>query len=418
MTAEREVYADTIAGTRRLRENRSKYLPKFEAESETSYKNRWQSATLLNLTKRTQQTMSGLVFKGEIELQDDVAPALKKFCENVDNEGNHIDVFARKAFEKSFEGHSLILVDYPYSDDSIRSLLDEEKSKRRPYLCLFGADQIINWQVRTNPVNKQPELSVLVLEETVTKQTGMFAFDSLKQYRVFYLDEMNRAAWQLWQEMESGKEPVMIGNGVLTGANKKALPRIPVALIYGEQTGFLESRPPLIDLAYKNIEHFQTYSDYKSLIHKTCVPIAVAKGKVDEVPILSGDIVIEVPIEGDFGFAEVSGSSLEVIRQSLEDMKQEIGLLGLSAVIDNGTNSAEVTATEALLNSIEETSHLAVMARSLKDALEQTLIHTAWYLGTDEGGSLELGTAWRKAEEMKAQAVTQNAAPIENAKAA
>jgi hypothetical protein len=62
----------------------------------------------------------------------------------------------------------------------------------------------------------------------------------------------------------------------------------------------------------------------------------------------------------------------------------------------NRRANADVTATEKLLDSIQETSALQVQAMQLQDALELALGFTAQYLGlgADKGGSLELGATW------------------------
>jgi hypothetical protein len=152
-----------------------------------------------------------------------------------------------------------------------------------------------------------------------------------------------------------------------------------------------------LDIALKNIEHFQTYSDYKSLIHKTCVPIPVGKGLEtagDERIVVGGSTMVQTSATGGFGFAEVSGSSLNVVRQTLQDNREEAALMGLSIL--TGQPQVMMTATEILLNSISETAELRVFARSLQDAIELCLGHTAEYLmlPRDAGGSINLRTAW------------------------
>ncbi len=395
----RVIYQDVIAGTLRLRNKGSNgtnnqgeaYLPKFPKESSASYEFRRDTATLFNLTRKTRDVMVGLVCQSEIELQPDVNSEIKLLTENINNEGDHLDVFARKVFESAFEGYAVVLVDAP-----AQQAADSEQERAlglRPYMVLYTADQIWNWRYRINPFSKKKELELLVLREDTDEPDGRFLTKSVTRYRCFSLVD-NVVKWELWREVE------VDGLGQKTVALEQSgmldrLTQIPVGVM-----GALGEAPQLLDISLKNIEHFQTYSDYKSIIHKTCVPLLVAKGiQPNETLPVGGDIMIKVGEKGDVTFAEPSGSSIEATRLSLIGVRDDISLLGLSMLADK-TARVDLTATEALLNNIGETAELRVMARNLQDCLELCFGHMAEYLGKNrvDGGSIVLGTAWNKAE--------------------
>jgi hypothetical protein len=99
-------------------------------------------------------------------------------------------------------------------------------------------------------------------------------------------------------------------------------------------------------------------------------------------------------------FAEVSGAAIGSTRESLQDIRDDISLLGLSLLADKDAK-IEVTATEALLNNIGETAELRVLARELQDGLELSFGYLAQFLGLpkEQGGSLTLGAAWEGTED-------------------
>ena len=385
----REIYKDVLEGTLTLRDKRAKYLPKFPAETDADYDFRASTATCFNITAKTQAVMTGLVFKSDITLSQDVDEEIRLLWENIDNAGTHGDVFARRTLDAAFEGYSLILVDAPMVNATSRE--EQMRMGLRPYWILYSADQIWNWRYQINPVSKSKELSLIVLREISDEATGEFVSESVVRFRVFKFDGA-LVTWQLYREVEiadtSKTEYLLEAEGALP-----QLSQIPVAVV-----GELAADPPLLDIALKNIEHFQTYSDYKSLIHKTCVPIPVGKGVEiaggDKI-VVGGSTMVQTSPTGGFGFAEVSGSSLNITRQSLQDNRDEAALMGLSLLADK-TAKVDLTATEALLNNIGETAELRVIARNLQDALELALGHTAEYLGYERvmGGSVELGAAW------------------------
>jgi hypothetical protein len=394
----RMIYQDVIAGTLRLRKRGTDsqsgegYLPKFPKETQKSYEFRRDTATCFNLTKKTRDVMTGLVCQSEIEIGTDVANDIRLLMENINNEGDHLDVFARKAFEATFEGYAAVLVDAPavQAQDSEQ----ERVLGLRPYWILYTADQVWNWRYRINAISKKKELEMIVLREDTDEPDGRFLSKAVTRYRVLSLVN-NTVQWELWREIKDEQnkqvQVVLEQSGMLD-----RLTQIPVGVL-----GNLGQAPPLLDIALKNIEHFQTYSDYKSIIHKTCVPLLVrinGSQSGADVPV-GGDIMLNVSAPGDVKFAEPSGASIESVRQSLVDMQEGIALMGLSLLADK-TAKVDLTATEALLNNIGETAELRVMARNLQDTIELCSGHTAEYLGKArvDGGSYVLGTAWNKAE--------------------
>jgi hypothetical protein len=388
----REVYQDVAEGTLKLRAKRKQYLPPFPAETNEDYNFRANTATLFNLTAKTRNMMTGLVFKDPITLSADVSEEIVPLWENIDNAGTHGDVFSQHLFMSSFEGYSAILVDAPAV--SVNSREEQLALGLRPYWVQYKADDIWNWQYQINPVSKSKELTMIVLREVTNESTGEFTSGQVVRFRVFRLDN-GLVTWALFREERKSKDKVEY---ILEGeGSMPQLTMIPVAIV-----GQLGADPFLLDVSLKNLEHFQTYSDYKSLIHKTCVPIPVGKGMQFEEQnvVIGGSTLIQTSADGGFGFSEVEGTSLNVTRQSLQDNRDDIAMMGLSLLADK-TARVDITATEALLNNVAETSELRMFARQLQDAIELALGHTAEYLGLprDAGGSVVLGTTWNASDD-------------------
>jgi hypothetical protein len=388
----REVYQDVAEGTLKLRAKRKQYLPPFPAETSEDYNFRANTATLFNLTAKTRNMMTGLVFKDPITLSADVAEEIVPLWENIDNAGTHGDVFSQHLFMSSFEGYSAILVDAPAVTANSRE--EQLALGLRPYWVQYKADDIWNWQYEINPVSKSKELVMIVLREVTNEATGEYKSTQCVRFRVFRLVD-GLVTWALFKEERKDKDKVQY---ILEGeGSMPQLSMIPVAIV-----GNLGADPFLLDVSLKNLEHFQTYSDYKSLIHKTCVPIPVGKGMQFEEQnvVIGGSTLIQTSPDGDFGFSEVGGSSLNVTRQSLQDNRDDIAMMGLSLLADK-TARVDITATEALLNNVAETSELRMFARQLQDAIELAMGHTAEYLGLsrDAGGSVVLGTTWNASDD-------------------
>jgi hypothetical protein len=173
----------------------------------------------------------------------------------------------------------------------------------------------------------------------------------------------------------------------------KPYSRIPVTASFTNRTGFHESEPPLLDLAYENILHFQVRSDRSVALHVAGVPVPVFTGLEDdgatsiEVGVTKG---IKLPIGGTAAYMEPTGASLEHSRTELQDIEQRMAALGLSMLVRE-TRAAE-TAEAKRIDKGEADSQLASWALGHEDAVEEALGFHAEWMGEADGGSCEVNT--------------------------
>jgi hypothetical protein len=389
----RAIVKDVRSGTLALRAAKDKYLPKFPEEMQATYENRAKCSTLFNLYAKTEAVMTGLVFQNEIELT--TTPQIKALAENIDNRGNHINIFARKTFENLFDGAAVILVDAPDFKD-VQSMEDEQMLGLRPYWINYTASDVINWQFRINPVSRSKELTLIVFKEVTSELVGRFTFKNVTRYRVWFLNENNKVAWEVWREYKEQNQLETVLKMEASGVVDK-VSAIPIVII-----GDLEAAPPMLDIALLNVKHFQKESNFDNLEFQAAVPLFYTKGlekQAGQTLPVGADIHYELSENGEVGWAQLDAGGFESLRMSLDKLVDQMAMLGLSMLTDK-TAKVDVTATEVLLNSIGETAELRVMAESLKDGLESSLVFTDEYLGGDgtNGGTVKLGTAWTKVE--------------------
>jgi hypothetical protein len=378
----RQVFKDVLSGVDALVDDAEEYLPQLPAETDDSYEDRKTEATLNNYAKKAVKVMAGMVFQKPIELGDDVPEQIVAISENVDKEGNHLDIFARRGFELGFEGYGVIVVDKPsivVEDAKTQADLDLS-----PYARFYDADSIWNWQYRTNPVSQALELSLLVLKECTQEPVGRFGVADVVRYRVYYLDAIGNVWLEVWIEQDDDEvleqEPKML-----------ALSAIPAPVI-----GKLGNECPLYDIAKKNVEHFRTYSAYKSIIYKSTVPQRVLEGgSPDDIAPIGADITLFPPQGCKAYMIEIEGKGVEKVEVCLQNIADDIALMTNSILADKA-DTQKATATGELIDNAAETSELRVMATAYKDTLERMFGFMAEFLnlGTDAGGSLELGTQW------------------------
>lgn len=394
-----QVMADTCAGTPALRKQGALYLPKEPAEQTDPYNYRLSRAIFFNAVDLTLAGLVGMVFRNDPKLSDNVpevirgreaegeGAAVEGEWENIDNAGTHGTVFCKEVFTNAVrDGHAAILVDMPPALGEGATLADEKSAKRRPYWVSYCADQIINW--RTEVVDGHTRLALVVFKECSKESDGEYGEKDVTRYRV-----LRPGSWELYKEVKGGPVPIIPDPDNPGGFTN--LTEIPVAIIYSRKCNILHSQPPLIDLAYTNITHYQKYSDYSIYLHIASRPILCRKGADANKPVtvIGPFTVFDVAVEGDVWYAETTGAALGGAAEDIKALEERMSIMGLSLLVKR--TGGPITATEEKGDEIEESSDLATWARSLKDAIELALKYHVQYRTptATTGGNVEVGAS-------------------------
>lgn len=373
-----EIVSDVYDGTDALVAKGTIYLPQEERESMKAYDIRLQRATFYNAYKRTIAGLVGMVFRKNPVLSAGVVREIKFQTENIDLQGNHLDVFSKQLFEKAVNhGHALILVDMPPRLSQGATLADERAAGRRPYWQIYEKGQVVNFQTET--VNGKVQLIQVTLKEIARETDGRFGEKRLTRYRV-----LMPGKWEIWEQRGSDQQPILVKDG------ETNLSDIPLVPIYAAKRGILESKPPLLDLAYQNLRHYRLTSDLDRILHKASVPILyfVNRDTGKKAETISPDAAIDVSENGSVGWAEITGTSIDKAQEEIKNVEGRMAALGLSVIAEQPKSAR--TATETVVDYEAETSELASMARSLQDGLEIALDYHAQFLGAKPGNGGEI----------------------------
>jgi len=390
---------DLYLGTEAVRAAGANYLPQAPGEKPKDYNVRLIRSVFANFFRTTVDGLCGLVFRVDPVLNDDVPPKIagdrtKKgkggHVENIDNEGTHIDVFCRDiAADAMTTGHSAIFVEFPKTrGDETRA--DEDAFGIRPYWLPIKKENILSW--RTTVENGVRLLTQVVLQEKTVAPIGTYGEGEVTRYRVLYRDE-GVVGFRLL-EVNEKNAVVEVDAGLYPTQDE-----IPIAEVQTSGSrGLFVSHPALLDFGYLNVAHYQQASDYVYAMYKTCAPILFGKcipGAFDEM----GKPVKEVVIgpntslfspdpNGDLKYVSHDGASLGSCKQALDDLKADMGTLGLQMLAPQ-KRVAETFGAQKLAKSTSD-SALSVNARALQDGIEKALYFHARYMGLESGGSVTI----------------------------
>ena len=373
-----------LGGTRAMRDAGQKWLPMEPAESTTSYDIRLGRAVLYNALRDTLHKLKNRPFTHAINVTD--LPAEISYLENdVDGAGTSLDTFLTDVLENLIQyGIAHIFVDHSVIESIAEgneiTKAEENELGVRVFLVNVSPANLIGWQsVKTQ---KTTELTQIRIQEAVIEADGEYG-DAESQYITVYHPD----GWELHQqdaENEDKYDLLEIGD--------TSLGKIPLVTIYANRTGFLTADPPLMDLAWQNLSHWQSGSDQKNilrfsrfgLIFGKGLPEALAKtGQLDLGPTKA--LLVEDK-DADLKYVEHSGKAIEAGRKDLEDIEQKMRVLGNQPLMKELPN----TATAERLDEGRTVSQLQSWIRSLERGIKK---------------ALELACEWRKIESPETMAV-------------
>jgi len=383
-----------LGGTRAMRAAGKTHLPQWPDETDAAYKCRLSTAVLFPAYKRTIETLTGKPFSKPVTIGDDVPPQIREWLEDADLQGRNLDAFGADMLELAL-GHGLggILVDYPDARNVPRNasgIITKEAEKKaglRPYLVQIFPTQLRGWRAKRE--NGSWKLTLLRFMETVEDEEGEFGSAEVQQIRV-----LKPGSWAIYRRSkDKGKENewVLHDNGVTT------LTIIPFVPVYGQRTGFMMGKPPLVELAHLNVKHWQSQSDQDTILHVARVPILTVIGagvKYDkegiEVPFkltVGASAAVDLPQGADLKYVEHSGKAIDAGKVSLDDLKEEMRQAGAELlVIKSGT----VTATQHANENAVGMCALQRIAKGLEDAFDQALQIMAMWVNEPQGGHVTL----------------------------
>jgi hypothetical protein len=407
-TPKRAVFHAVKCGTDTVQKGGKEYLPKYPAEGEDDYNIRKKFSTVDRIVGEGVESLTGSVFEGEVDTSK-VNPSIIPFLENIDNRGNHFNVFVRDAFEASFDGHSVILVDMPEATEQVKALRAtygaeaDAMLNSRPYWTLYKANDVINWRYRVNEITHKQELELIVVKVVSTEPDGVFKTKDVTRYRVWML-EGYLVKWQTW--LETKKPTVNNVGGEMTLEKEGYLPvtAIPAAII-----GELDAEPKLLNESRMEVKAYQKESSFDQMEYLGLPALVlIGRDKADHgKPLAYGpSVVVDVPIEGDAKYVSPDAAHHLSFKDTILGIKKKIQG-SLDTIKSDAMPQGEAeTATQVVSDDRKSQARLIVWAEQLKDAVELALGFTAEFmgLGRDKGGEIVLNTAWAIAEQKALEA--------------
>lgn len=372
-----------LGGTAAMRQASKTYLPQWPNEEDGFYKNRRDTATLFPAFSRTIEVLSGKPFSRPITKGDDIPKSILEMFDDIDLQGTNLHSFLANVCEEALGfGIAGILVDHPKSE-GIKTLAEEKALGLRPYFVKIDADSLLDF--KSKRVNGYEVITQLRFVEMVSEETGNEFQDAVvEQVRVLDIGK-----WRTYRKKlndTKGIEEWILHEEGLTSLNK-----IPFVPIYGEKIGFMQSRPPMAELAYLNVEHWQNKSDQQTILHVARVPVLFGRrlGLADDESITIGAAcaVLSEQEDADLKYVEHTGKAIEAGRTDLQDLKDMMLQIGAELLV---VKPGRITVAQTMAEDESGTCALQRIVGDLNDAANQALQLLADWIKEPQGGHISI----------------------------
>lgn len=360
-------------------------LPQWPKEEGAAYKARLETATLFPAFRRTVSVMVGKPFSKALTLGDDVPDQIKVWAEDIDREGVNLHVFCAEMMGEAL-AHGLcgVLVEAPKQEDAgsgrIQTRAEQQQAGLRPYFVRVLHRQILGYRIAS--ANGARRLAQLRIAEDATVADGPYGEKTAKRVRV-----LTPGAWEVWEKAER-TTATGVDEWSVIEAGTTGLGYIPFVPFYGARTGYMTARPPLLDLAYLNVKHWQSQSDQDTILHVARVPILAISGADDKTSLtIGGSSAVMLPVGGEMKWVEHTGAAIKAGQESLDALEEQMIQAGAELLVKKpGDRSATESANDAEGNK----SDLQRITEGFEDSLDQALQMMADYANLGSGGHASL----------------------------
>jgi hypothetical protein len=396
---------DVLAGGNAIRAAGVSYLPKLHGQDADEYAAYQLRAGWFGATARTHEGLTGMVFRKNAVM--DLPDSMQDITADVSMESTPFEAFAQRFVgEVLAVGRVGVLVEFPMVAEQPVSLAEASAGGLRPYARTYLTESVINW--KTERINNADRLSLVVLLESVAVQ-GKDEYDQAREDHWRVLDLFG-GAYRVRVYRKGEKDTFeQIGTDLFPTRAGKRLDFIPFYLCGPDGLSNDVAKPPLLDLADANLEHYRLSADYGHGLHFTGLPTPVVTG-VDENPdqpltlkIGSATAWVFPNAEADAKYLEFTGQGLSALKEAITEKKADMALLG-ARIIANERRAVEAAET-ANIHRAGETSVLASVANGASQALTVMLQTMAWWAQIAGNIKAELNTDFVPAT-MDAQTLT------------
>jgi len=313
----------------------------------------------------------------------ELPPQLEPLREVATVTGETLEQLLRRINEQQLVfGRCGLLLDLPVEPDPANPL---------PYIAMYQAENIINWDDGARGIMTLPQLNLVVLNESEFERQMDFTWEFIEKYRLLILGDpqlnetvgVYRSALVRQTGQSAATEAAALNalNWTEPSVRGRTLDEIPFVFVNSKDIVTSPDDPPLLGLARLALTIFRGEADYRQNLFMQGQDTLVVIGAQDTDFRVGAGASIVLPQGGDAKYVGVTSSGLPEQRQALENDKM-MAANRAGQLIDTRTSQRE--SGEALKTRVAaQTATLNQLAITGAAGLEQILRIAATWVGAN-----------------------------------
>jgi Domain of unknown function (DUF4055) len=372
-------------GTLSVRAAGEKFLPRYSRESKEEWQRRLNMTTFYNVFADAVVNTASRPFAKPLTVRDTSHPFAGLLAEDIDTDGTRLSTFGRRQFRDALiDGMVHTLIDYVFVPEG-STLADVRQAGARPYFVHVPAQQLLAAYTSFRGGRR-----IVTHARILESHTYLQGFKEVTRKRVRVLEP---GSYQLWELVGQGWQVIEEGDMVRAGG--ALWDRVPLETFYvGSNETDFHHDPPFLDLALKNLEHWQSSSDQRNILTKSRFPILAASGmdaasledRDPETGKTTGSIVLgphSVLVSEDahakWYYVEPRGSAIEQGHKDLQNLENQMLAMGVEPIRARQNN--QITATQTGVDEIKARSILEQWAFDYVDYMERCFLTAFEWMG-------------------------------------
>lgn len=378
-------------GTKGLRYAGEKYTPKMQGEQYDTYWNRVNRTVLNNKFAGTIQKHSDRIFSTPVKIagESEADIVVYNFFADVTKTGTNCSSFLKKLYEDAkIVGVSFIFIDSPKKIDN--ETMESQFENRSFFMHLTVKDILGITTEIINGVEKISEFRYVYYEKVYSG----FGFKQIKKVRQI----------KPFQEVIYTQGKSSDGDAVWTQeVIDTDIEEVQLYPYFTKKISSTYAKPPLENLAYLNVQHWNHYSDHSNILHFTQCPILEITGQAAPESIsVAAATAFFMRDGGSIKYVEATCTSIKEGADELRNLERQMEEMGNEALMkpvkyetatgvgarqENLVSQLESEATE-LQMLIDKSFKKLIEISGYKKLIQKTDLGDGWYIevNRDLGG--------------------------------
>jgi len=153
--------------------------------------------------------------------------------------------------------------------------------------------------------------------------------------------------------------------------------------VYAGKTDTMTSKPPLLDIAYLNLTHYQRQADLIHSLHVASQPLLVMEGWDDQTKdtAISVNYAMATQPGNKIYYVEPAASAFEAQAAEIQELQLQMATLGISTLSQQKFVAESADARR--LDRVDTNSMLSMVSLDLEQKMQKAFNLSANYLGLE-----------------------------------